>query len=169
MNTSHVVLVMGPSGSGKSTLGAALAKELRAAFIDADDFCPPAARTKMSAGIPLDDSDRAPWLHLLNARLHAHSEPLIVLACSAHKESYRRLLFARLSFPPHIIYLSGPPELIRQRMVQRIHPFMPPALLDSQLALMEKPARCYCPDITRPIDEIVQDAANFVLYQIRTT
>jgi gluconokinase len=55
----------GRSGSGKSTVGAALAQRLRVPFADADDFHPPANIAKMTAGQPLDDNDRYPWLEAI--------------------------------------------------------------------------------------------------------
>lgn len=57
---------MGVSASGKSTLGLALARALGIPFFDGDDFHPQANIAKMSAGIPLTDSDRAGWLDRLN-------------------------------------------------------------------------------------------------------
>ncbi len=60
---------MGVSGSGKSTLGAALAARLGCEFLDGDDFHPPQNVARMSAGKPLEDADRAPWLARLNAEL----------------------------------------------------------------------------------------------------
>src|SRR4030095_544887 len=87
-------LVMGVSGSGKSTVGKALAEKLGWDFFDADDFHPPENIAKMAAGIPLNDSDRAPWLaalsNLLLSTLQANRHP--VLACSALKETYRAKL-----------------------------------------------------------------------------
>ena len=60
---------MGVSGSGKSTLGRALAQKLGWEFFDADDFHSAENIAKMAAGIPLSDSDRAPWLVALNGQL----------------------------------------------------------------------------------------------------
>ena len=161
MNISRIVLVMGPSGSGKSSVGAALAHRLAATFLDADDFCPTPAKAKMAAGIPLSDEDRWPWLDRLNQELHRRPEPVLVLACSAHKETYRQRLFSGLR-PPAIVYLNGPPELIRERLSRRPNHFMPPSLLDSQLALMEKPAQCLAPEIDQSVDAIVAEALAFV-------
>ena len=62
------IVVMGVSGSGKSTVGAALAQRLRVPFADADDYHPPANIAKMSAGQPLDDDDRYPWLAAIGER-----------------------------------------------------------------------------------------------------
>jgi gluconate kinase len=60
-----LLVVMGVSGSGKTTTGQALAQRLNWTFLDADTFHPPANIAKMSAGQPLDDVDRAPWLDAL--------------------------------------------------------------------------------------------------------
>ena len=60
---------MGVSGSGKTTVGKALAGRLGWDFLDADDFHPPANVAKMTDGIPLDDSDRTPWLAALHEQL----------------------------------------------------------------------------------------------------
>src|SRR5258707_11455961 len=66
------IVVMGVSGSGKSTVGAALAQRLRVPFADADDFHPPANIAKMTAGQPLDDDDRYPWLEAIGEWLAQH-------------------------------------------------------------------------------------------------
>ena len=60
-----LIVVIGVSGSGKSTVGAALAQRLRVPFADADDFHPPASIEKMTAGQPLNDDDRYPWLEAI--------------------------------------------------------------------------------------------------------
>ncbi|TFY52810.1 hypothetical protein EVG20_g10389, partial [Dentipellis fragilis] len=57
-----LIVVMGVSGSGKSTLGHALGKAYDLPFLDGDDLHPPTNVAKMSAGTPLTDADRAPWL-----------------------------------------------------------------------------------------------------------
>src|SRR5512139_3194569 len=113
-------LIMGVSGSGKSTLGRALAQELGWEFFDADDFHSVDNIAKMSAGIPLTDSDRAPWLEALNrlllSTLMDAQHP--VLACSALKESYRIRLLAGVEGIA-IIHLKGSYELVRSRLMAR--------------------------------------------------
>ena len=59
-------IVMGVSGCGKSSVGKSLAQSLGWDFYDADDFHPPENIAKMAKGIPLDDSNRAPWLASLH-------------------------------------------------------------------------------------------------------
>jgi len=43
---------MGVSGCGKSSVAEKLAKATGGAFLDADDFRPPANKAKMASGIP---------------------------------------------------------------------------------------------------------------------
>ena len=68
-----LVLIMGVSGAGKSTLGPPLAEALGVPFADADAFHPPENLRKMSAGVPLTDEDRWPWLDAIGAWLDARA------------------------------------------------------------------------------------------------
>lgn len=135
-----VVLVMGVTASGKTTVGRQLATELGWSFADADDFHPPANIAKMSAGVPLNDDDRAPWLAALRRHiddLRARGENAVV-ACSALKARYRTELIGN---PPagRIVYLRADPALIKERLARRSGHFMPPELADSQFATLEVP------------------------------
>lgn len=139
MQVSPRVIVMGVSGCGKTTLGAALAARIGARFQDADDLHPPENRAKMSAGLPLTDSDRAPWLARIG-RLLAESEGPVVIACSALKRAYRAALTEAAGSPaPVFLHLSGPPELFQARLAARKGHFMPASLLESQFAALEPP------------------------------
>ena len=147
------LLVMGVSGSGKSTAGESLAVELGWPFRDADSFHPAANVAKMSAGIPLTDEDRWPWLAAIAAWIderRATATPGIV-SCSALKRSYRRIL---LDGRPDVrlVYLQGDKPLIAGRMARRTGHFMPPALLDSQFATLEEPTADEWP-IIAPIEQ----------------
>jgi len=125
---------MGVSGSGKTTIGALLATRLQLPFIDGDDLHSQANKQKMATGIPLDDADRAPWLETIAAIAGTPG----VVACSALKRRYRDRL--REAVPDlKFVYLAGSPTLLRQRLSARSHPFMPPELLESQLATLEPP------------------------------
>jgi carbohydrate kinase (thermoresistant glucokinase family) len=127
---------MGVSGSGKSTVGAELAARLGVPFVDGDALHPVANVAKMAAGIPLDDADRWPWLDAVGARL---AESRVVVACSALRRSYRDRL--RAAAPDvRFVLLDGSRELLAARTGARLDHFMPPALLDSQLATLERPA-----------------------------
>jgi gluconokinase len=150
-------LIMGVSGCGKTTIGKALADRLGWDFYDADDFHTLANIDKMARGIPLNDSDRVPWLaslhDLITARLKV-SQPG-VLACSALKESYRHTLLAG-NEDVQIVYLKGSYDLIQSRMTARTDHYMKPALLQSQLDTLEAPANALSIDITLSIDDIVE-------------
>lgn len=129
---------MGVSGCGKSTVGAALADATQVAFIEGDAFHPDANVAKMSAGVPLDDQDRAGWLQALADQIRTARERDvgIVVSCSALKRRYRDLL--RQADPDlRFVHLQGPRELIEERMRSRSGHYMPPTLLDSQLRDLE--------------------------------
>jgi gluconokinase len=131
-------VVMGVSGCGKSTVGAALAARLGVRFVEGDAYHPPRNVTKMSAGLPLDDHDRADWLRALADEIRdARAQGLgLVLSCSALKRRYRDLL--RQADPGlRFAHLQGGRALIATRLAGRSGHYMPPALLDSQLRDLE--------------------------------
>jgi carbohydrate kinase (thermoresistant glucokinase family) len=150
---------MGVSGSGKSTLGRALATRLDWPFQEGDDLHPPANIAKMSAGIPLNDADRAPWLSAVGDWIDrcSASGGGGVITCSALKAAYRRTL--TLGRPAaRLVYLEGSKALIAERMVRRAGHFMPASLIDSQFADLEPPAPEEDPIVVAadlPIDEQV--------------
>jgi gluconokinase len=160
MSTSAppLVVVMGVSGSGKSTVGAALAQRLGVPFADADDFHPPANIAKMTAGHPLDDDDRHPWLESIGEWLAEREQSGGLMSCSALKRSYRDQLrhhVPRVEF----VHLEGSPEVIARRQASRPGHFMPATLLASQFATLEQLA----PDehglviaVDQSVDAIVQ-------------
>ncbi|HET7672121.1 MAG TPA: gluconokinase [Burkholderiales bacterium] len=147
-----IVVVMGVSGVGKTTIGRLVAERLGWRFIDADDHHPAANVAKMAAGIPLQDSDRWPWLDRLNEILRQERDA--VLACSALKESYRQRLLAGIA-DPRVVFLEGDKALIASRLAARKHRYMPAALLDSQLAALEPPARAIRVDVAQPVEASV--------------
>ena len=151
-----VVLLMGVAGSGKTTIGRRLAAELGWDFADADEFHPPANVAKMSAGIPLDDTDRAPWLAAIRAyldRQHAAGRNAVV-TCSALKERYRTVLLGGPA-PVKLVYLKGTAEVLWSRISRREGHFMKPAMLASQLAAIEEPADALVIDIAQPPEQII--------------
>jgi len=143
---------MGVSGAGKTAIGEALATELGWRFIDADEYHPEANVAKMAAGQPLEDEDRWPWLDRLNAILRGEQDA--VLACSALKERYRARLASGIE---HIewVYLKGDFDLIRSRLPQRQHRYMPASLLQSQFAALEPPARAITVDVSADVPACV--------------
>jgi len=136
----RIAVVMGVSGSGKTTIGEALARQLGWSFADADTFHPLANIAKMSAGQPLDDNDRAPWLAAIAARIDAWRRHGIcgVVTCSALKWRYRDVLIGDRP-DVRLVYLDGSRDLIAARLAGRHGHFMPGALLDSQFEALELP------------------------------
>ena len=166
-----VVIVMGVSGCGKSTIAELLAERLGGRFKDGDELHPRSNIEKMSAGTPLTDADREPWLeavrdHAANA---AHEHGLSIVACSALKRSYRDTLRGvgrAESMPPVFhVYLHGSRELIASRMGDRKGHFMPLEMLDSQIATLESPTtepRVVTVDVS-PAPEDIARAAEIAL------
>jgi gluconokinase len=161
MNTDKqpapLLVVMGVTGSGKTTVGAALAQRLRVPFADADDFHSEANIAKMSAGIPLDDSDRSPWLRAIGGWLAGHVTTGGVVACSALKRWYRDIL--RTAAPSvAFVHLAGEPSVVQRRVAGRPGHFMPASLVDSQFATLEplEPnERGIVLDLSMSVDELV--------------
>lgn len=131
-------VVMGVSGCGKSSIGAGVADQIGAVFVDGDDLHPAENVAKMSAGTPLNDDDRAPWLAAVGQALAAQDVP-VVIGCSALKRSYRDIIRENAGGPVTFLFLDGTKQLIAERMAQRKDHFMPPSLLDSQFATLERP------------------------------
>jgi gluconokinase len=152
-----ILLLMGVAGSGKTTIGRLLAKDLGWKFYDADDFHPPANVAKMAAGHPLDDHDRAPWLHALRSRIQKSLTAAedAVIGCSALKAAYREVLQPDAAEPIKLVYLRGSPELLTERLGGRTGHFMKPGMLASQLATLEEPRDALVADIALPPGELV--------------
>ena len=150
-----VIYIMGVSGSGKSTIGQLLSQETRLPFFDGDNYHPEANIKKMASGKPLNDDDRAGWLHTLNeiARKEAGFSGAIIV-CSALKESYRKQLSQGLQRVIWV-FLDGDFETISRRLETRDHEFMPAGLLRSQFHTLEKPGYGLHIDINHKPAEIV--------------
>jgi gluconokinase len=132
------VVVMGVSGSGKSTVARLLADRLGWPMAEADEFHPAANIAKMSAGTPLTDDDRAPWLAAIRDWItgRAAGGDSTVVTCSALKRAYRDVLReadARVRF----LFLDGGGDVIGGRMALRSGHFMPPSLLQSQFDVLQ--------------------------------
>lgn len=156
--TRRFVVVMGVAGSGKTTVGQALAGHLGWEFYDADGFHPAANITKMASGIPLDDSDRLPWLASLHALISASltEDRPGILACSALKERYRESLLEG-NKDVLIVYLKGSYDLIWSRISARQDHYMKPEMLKSQFEALEEPTDVLTVDISMTLEEIVQE------------
>ncbi len=135
------LVVMGVSGSGKTVAGTAIAHALGIPFFDGDDLHSPAARAKMTAGIALNDEDRAPWLTRIGVLLAdalAHPDGVVV-ACSALRRAYRDRLRAIAGPSLRFLFLKGDKARMRERVAGRKNHYMPASLIDSQFAALESP------------------------------
>jgi gluconokinase len=155
------LVVMGVSGSGKSTIAEKLAERLRWRYEDGDRFHPASNVAKMSAGQPLTDEDRWPWLQAIADEIDriCKAGQYAVIACSALKRTYRDILVHGRS-DVRMIYLNGTQELIADRLAHRKGHFMPPGLLASQFKTLEPPDRSENPltvSIDASVDAIVDD------------
>jgi gluconokinase len=141
-----IVVMMGVSGSGKTTIAQGVAERLGWQVLEGDKLHPPANIAKMSAGTPLDDEDRWPWLHAIAAAIDDWRTKGVsgVVACSALKRAYRDILIGSRT-DVVLVYLQGSHDLIATRMAARHGHFMPPGLLDSQFAALEEPGEAEHP------------------------
>jgi len=157
----HLV-VMGVSGCGKSSVGQQLAQALGLGFVEGDALHPPENVARMAAGTPLTDADRAGWLAVIGQQLAQARKAGtgLVVSCSALKRSYRDGL--RATCPGlRFLHLHGSANLLRQRMQARNGHYMPPSLLDSQLATLELPGadeHAITLDVAPPTAQVVAAA-----------
>lgn len=119
----------------------------------------------MSAGRPLIDEDRFPWLKSLGEEL-SHRDKT-VMSCSALKIEYRNII---RKGSPHAIFvhLSGSRELLLSRLQDRSNHFMPVALLDSQIETLEElisEERGITIDIRLQPDLIVDSIINYLKFK----
>ncbi|BCW74367.1 gluconokinase, GntK/IdnK-type [Arthrobacter sp. NicSoilB11] len=156
----HRIIVMGVSGCGKTTIGDLVARELGVPFVDGDSLHPVENVAKMAAGTPLTDEDRWPWLATVGSKLAAAGDGGLVLACSALRRSYRDAI--REQAPDTVfLHLDGSKEVLKARTEGRTGHFMPPALLESQLATLEplqEDERGVVVDIAAPVQDVVAEA-----------
>ncbi len=163
---THLVF-MGVSGCGKTT-AAQLAAELTGwPYAEADDFHPKANIDKMSAGHPLDDDDRRPWLEAMRDWMSQRAaeggavagggaiaegsgsagslddagrtaeRPGSIVTCSALKRRYRDIL-READGRVVFVHLHGDASIIEGRLAHRTGHFMPASLLPSQYADLEQ-------------------------------
>lgn len=150
-----VYVLAGVSGSGKTLIGTAVAQWLGLSFYDGDSFHPPGNVAKMSAGIPLDDTDREPWLRMLAGKIREWNVAGgAVLACSALKEQYRQTLCE--GGPVTFVFLIAPKDVLGRRLCKRKGHFMPVSLLESQLKTLEISDDSLCVDATGDVDVVVE-------------
>lgn len=136
------IIFMGAAGSGKTTAAEALARDLNWPCFEADDFHSQENIRKMSAGVPLDDSDREPWLKAIADKIGElqRAGADAVFTCSALKASYRKKL-CQQPLPGRIrfVFLKAAVEELRERLAHRAGHFMKLDMLDSQLKALQEP------------------------------
>ena len=162
------VIVMGVTSCGKTSVGEALATQLKCPFIEGDTLHPPANIAKMSAGLPLNDVDRWPWLAAVGNAMKAECETGhgVVASCSSLKKIYRQKLAEAAGTPIKLIFLHGSKDILTARIASRKGHFMPPSLLDSQLTTLEFPGPDEAAlqlDVSLPIAELVKRAKDYLL------
>ncbi|MFN2145165.1 MAG: gluconokinase [Anaerolineales bacterium] len=150
------IIIMGVSGCGKTSVGQALSASTGWPFFDGDDFHPQANIDKMARGIPLDDTDRQPWLEALHNLIaeHLSQEQSLIVACSALKASYREILRGELEHV-RFVHLDGSFDLIYARMQRRSGHYMKAGMLRSQFETLEPPEEALVVSIEQPVSEII--------------
>jgi gluconokinase len=157
-------VVMGVASCGKTTVGEAIAARLSVSFVEGDRLHAPESITKMSAGVPLTDEDRWPWLARMGDAMRGNDG--IIAACSALKKSYREAISRAAGRPVSFVFLKGSREILTERIKARKDHFMPPSLLDSQLATLEEPDETedhVAIDLAQPLEAIVDQAVTYLL------
>ena len=157
------MVVMGVSASGKSEIGTRLAAHLGMAYVEGDRFHPQSNIDKMSAGEPLTDDDRRPWLETLATMLADNRAAGVatVMSCSALRRVYRDILRGSADADVTFLHLSAPFDVLRERMEHREH-FMPASLLRSQfdtLEPLEDDERGTVLDVDAELESVVEAAA----------
>lgn len=132
------IVVMGVAGVGKSSVMAALEARLRWPTLEGDALHPAANIEKMAAGVPLDDTDRAPWLARIAAWIgdREAERSSSIVTCSALRRTYRDVL-RRGHRSVWFVHLVAPAQVIATRIEHREGHFMPVGMLASQLGTLE--------------------------------
>jgi carbohydrate kinase (thermoresistant glucokinase family) len=160
-------VVMGVASCGKTTLGEALAAYFKVPFVEGDRLHSPESVVKMSAGIPLTDEDRWPWLGRVGDALSG--EAALIASCSALKRRYRDAIRTHAKRDVTFVHLHGTRELLAARIAGRKGHFMPASLLESQLKTLELPGgdeTAVTIDIALSPDAQLQRAITFLRQEV---
>ena len=130
---------MGVSGAGKTTVAQEVANLLGAPLVEGDSFHSESKKAKMRAAIPLTDEDRFSWLDTIVQEMKRTAAPVVIGTCSALRRMYRERLMSGLGDPVLFVYLHVDRAVLEHRVRTRVHEFMSPDLLDSQIKTLEVP------------------------------
>ncbi|KAG6000075.1 hypothetical protein E4U21_005865, partial [Claviceps maximensis] len=132
-------------------------------------YHPQANIDKMSAGVPLNDSDRWDWLTELrkqsNSRIHDGADGVVV-TCSALKLKYRDVIRVAAYYDPsisiHFIFLHASQDLLLKRVADRKGHYMGANMVKSQFEILERPTDdetdVITLDASRDADQVKEDA-----------
>lgn len=135
-------------------------------FFDGDDFHPEENIIKMSKGNPLNDEDRYEWLVKLNNLAKEQTKKNgCIIACSALKEGYRKLLKSGIEDSVKWILLNGTYDYIIDRLRNRKGHYMPASLLKSQFESLEIPPEALKIDVTSSPEEIINSIKDQICYK----
>jgi gluconokinase len=156
---SVTIVLMGVAGSGKSTVLKRIRERWGWPSAEGDEFQTASNVAKMSAGQPLNDRDRWPWLRALAAWIGSREAAgdNCVLTCSALRRAYRDVL--RDGHPSvRFVHLVAAPVTLQARVEQRLEHYMPASLLGTQLETLEalhadEPGMVASSE--RPIDQVI--------------
>jgi gluconokinase len=153
-----VIVLMGAAGAGKTTVGRHLSEALQWEYVEGDALHTSGNIAKMAGGTSLTDEDRHPWLQALGkviaAAVGANAD--LVVAASLLRRDYRTTVLAAYERQVKLVYLRASAALLRERLTTRTAHFAGPALLDSQLALLDEPTNALVLDASEPPDRLVQ-------------
>lgn len=134
------IIVMGVSGCGKTSIARLIAAHLDCRFVDGDDLHDEISISKMTAGVPLNDSDRHEWLIRIGQALRLDDDNPPVVACSALRVNYRELLRKSAGKNVTFLYLKISRDVAHSRLSSRVGHFMPAALIESQFTTLDEPS-----------------------------
>jgi carbohydrate kinase (thermoresistant glucokinase family) len=165
----QIVVLAGPCGSGKSTIAKELSAAFKVPFIEGDELHSSEAIAQMAAGIPLEDSIRAPWLERLKQRALSTVTELghenVFISCSAlklvYRDCFRELDAENKGVKVIFIDLHVEKEDLMKRMRGRESHYMKDSMLESQLAIKEQPSAWETDllpvDADKSVEEVVDE------------
>lgn len=147
----RLFVIMGVSGAGKSTVGVEAARAIDIPLFEGDNYHSDLAKAKMESGVALDAVDRQQWIDRIITEIKAAPPSEALLTCSALSRKVRRKLRAAFNGNVVFFHLHGEVHILKRRLKGRKDHFFNPALLASQFAALEMPARAIELNIANPV------------------